>query len=139
MESVQEGLCCFIVKKINQIYHFLVQAKIEPGNFDVLEFAPTIQCLTGNYRNSENKLPYLNLVLNCSKNRIIFDTYQSEEGGRFFREQNRNMIILADDEVDVKTPHNYIWMTLNQLNSFLSYNNYVNIQARSLIAAIQFF
>ena len=63
---------------------------------------------------------------------------QSEEGGRFYREQNRNMIIIAGDEVPNKLPPNYIWMTLNQLYTFLKFNNYLNIQARSLIAAISF-
>jgi oxidase EvaA len=63
---------------------------------------------------------------------------QSEEGGRFFREQNRNMLILADNNFDIVLPENYIWMTLNQLNMFLKFNNYLNIQIRSLIAAIGF-
>ena len=31
----------FLVKKINGIYHFLVQAKLECGNFDIVELAPT--------------------------------------------------------------------------------------------------
>jgi oxidase EvaA len=48
------------------------------------------------------------------------------------------MIIVAGDEIPVKLPDKYIWMTLNQLYTFLKFNNYLNIQARSLIAAISF-
>ncbi len=139
IQPAQEGLIAFVVKKIDGIQHVLMQAKLECGNFDVLEFAPTVQCLTGNYRETESgKLPFLDYVLTAKKDRIRFDTLQSEEGGRFYREQNRNVIIEADEEFPVEVPSNYIWMTLNQLFYFIKFNNYLNIQSRSLLAAIDF-
>ena len=139
VQPAQEGLIAFIIKKINGVYHFLVQAKLESGNFDVLEMAPTVQCLTGNYRQTtKGSLPFLELVLNAPKECILFDTLQSEEGGRFFQEQNRNLLIKVNDSFNEPIPENYCWMTLNQLHSFLRYNNYLNIQARSLISAISF-
>ncbi|WP_394752345.1 NDP-hexose 2,3-dehydratase family protein [Crenothrix sp.] len=139
VEPSQEGLCAFVCKEINGLLHFAVQAKLECGNHDIIEFAPTVQCLTGNYRYTlEGSLPFLEFVLSAPSQSIYFDTLQSEEGGRFFREQNRNMIVIAGDEVTIDLPPNFIWMTLNQLNTFLMFNNYLNIQARSLIAAISF-
>lgn len=139
VEPAQEGLCAFVCKEINGVLHFAVQAKLECGNHDIIEFAPTVQCLTGNYRDTkEGSLPFLDYVLNASEEQIYFDALQSEEGGRFFREQNRNMIIIAGDEFPDELPSNYIWMTLQQLYTFLKFNNYLNIQARSLIAAISF-
>lgn len=139
VEPAQEGLCAFVCKEINGILHFAVQAKLECGNFDIIEFAPTVQCLTGNYKNTDsNSLPFLSYVLNVDKGQILYDTLQSEEGGRFFKEQNRNMIILAGDEISEQLPENYIWMSLNQLHTFIKFNNYVNIQARSLLAALKF-
>ena len=139
IEPAQEGLCAFVCKEINGLLHFAVQAKLECGNHDIIEFAPTVQCLTGNYRQTkEGALPFLDYVLAANPQQIVFDTLQSEEGGRFFREQNRNMIIIAGDEVSVELPDNYIWMSLNQLYTFLKFNNYLNIQARSLISAISF-
>ena len=139
IQPMQEGLLAFVIKKINGVYHFLIQAKLESGNFDILEFAPTVQCLTDNYLDTEeNTLPFLNYVLNAKNEQIRFDTYQSEEGGRFFREQNHSMIIEAEDDFPMEVPENYTWITLNQLNYFLKFNNYVNIQARSLISSISF-
>jgi oxidase EvaA len=139
VEPAQEGLCAFVCKEINGILHFAVQTKLECGNFDIIEFAPTVQCLTGNYNESkQGNLPFLDYVLNVSKEYIFYDTIQSEEGGRFFREQNRNMIVFGGDELSVDLPENYIWMTLNQLLTFIKYNNYINIQARSLIASLSF-
>jgi len=140
IEPAQEGICAFIAKEIKGRYHFLVQAKLESGNFDILELAPTVQCLTGSYDTAKslNTLPFLNYILTADKEQVIFDTLQSEEGGRFYREQNRSMIILVGDDFSTDVPHNYSWMTLNQLKTFIKFNNYLNIQARSLISAITF-
>lgn len=138
VQPVQQGLVAFLVKKINGVYHFLVQAKVESGNFDVVEMAPTVQCLTGSYYDSANTLPFLKNVLEAAPEQIRIDTLQSEEGGRFWQEQNRNVIIEVSDDFSEDVPSNYIWMTLNQLITFLEFNNYLNIQARSLISLINF-
>lgn len=140
IKAAQDGIAAFIVKKINGIYHFLVQAKLEAGNFDVVELAPTVQCLTGNYRkgNNEYTVPYLDVVLNASKEQTWYSVYQSEEGGRFYHEQNLNMIVEVPEDSPVEEGGNYCWMTLNQLQYFVVFNNYVNISARSILSAIQY-
>ena len=138
VQPVQQGLVAFIVKKINGVHHFLVQAKVESGNFDVVELAPTVQCLTGSYEDSIHSLPFLKDVVQAKPDQIRIDTLQSEEGGRFWREQNRNVIIEVGDEFSIDVPNNYTWMTLNQLITFLEFNNYLNIQARSLVSLVSF-
>jgi oxidase EvaA len=140
IKSSQEGIIAFLIKKINNVIHFLVQAKIEAGNYDILELAPTVQCLTGNYRSGKNEyeVPFIDLVLNAKKDNIIYSCMQSEEGGRFYKEQNLNMIVQVEDDFNEKLPEMYIWMTLNQIQAFIQFNNYFNIQARSLISAITF-
>ncbi|MBE6069651.1 MAG: NDP-hexose 2,3-dehydratase [Clostridium lundense] len=138
VQPQQQGLCAFIIKDIDSVPHFLVQAKLECGNYDVMELAPTVQCLTGKYNTSTETLPFLSYVLNAPKNQVLFDTLQSEEGGRFYHEQNRNMLIKVGDDFPIVVPDNYRWMTLNQLFSFLKFNNFLNIQARSLLSALKF-
>ncbi len=135
---MQQGICGYIIKKINGIYHFLVQAKLECGNFDVIELAPTVQCLTGNVFLSEEKPPFVDYILNAKKEQIIIDSLQSEEGGRFYKEQNRNIIVEADESFDEVLPDRYTWMTLKQIYDFLQFNNYLNIQSRSLISVLPY-
>ena len=138
IKPAQEGLIGFIIKKIHDTYHFLVQAKVEIGCFDVLEIAPTVQCLTGNYRENQNEysVPFIDCFLNPKGFRIIHKSLQSEEGGRFFQEQNLNMIIEASDDFPLEVPENYCWMTFSQLLLFMKFNNYLNIATRNLLALI---
>lgn len=126
-----EGICCFFAKKFDGVYHLLVQLKDEIGSFDGVEMAPTIQMSVENLDKSPFYEQYQKLINTDS---VLFDVMQSEEGGRFFQEQNRNIIIEINE--DLELPRNYIWMTLNQLKTFLQYNNYVNIQARSIMSSL---
>ncbi|MBC8205101.1 MAG: NDP-hexose 2,3-dehydratase family protein [FCB group bacterium] len=130
-----EGKVGFIIREINGILHFLVQLKLESGNIDILGLAPTVQCITGSY--GEGYIPeYAEEILNPERCRIILDTMQSEEGGRFYHEANRNLILLGDDSFPLKTPQRYLWMTLKQLKELLKYNNYLNVETRSLLALV---
>ncbi|MCR4558612.1 MAG: NDP-hexose 2,3-dehydratase family protein [Bacteroidales bacterium] len=137
VQPMQQGICAFIIKKIDGVYHFLIQAKLECGNFDVMELAPTVQCLTDKVSVIEAP-DFYNYVVNARKEQILFDTLQSEEGGRFYHEQNRNLIVMADDNFPLELPPRYTWMTLRQIYEFLRFNNYLNIQARSLISALNY-
>jgi dTDP-4-dehydro-6-deoxy-alpha-D-glucopyranose 2,3-dehydratase len=139
IQSLQEGLCAFVMKEINGVIHFAVQAKIETGNFDIVEFAPTVQAVNRDFRKSNSEdLPFLNYVINASTQQIVFDIMQSEEGGRFYHDQNRYLLVMAESTFPELLPQYFIWMTLNQINTFIKINNVFNIQARSLVAAISF-
>ncbi len=130
IRPVNKGFSCFISKTINGILHFLVQAKTECGNFDLIEFAPTVQ--TSGSLSEKN--PFFKVISLGANDNMIFDSFQSEEGGRFYHEQNRNTILLTKEDFEV--PDNFIWMTLHQLLFFASFSNCINIQARNLLAAI---
>ncbi len=140
IQSTQDGIIAFLVKSIDGVFHFLVQAKIEAGNFDIIELAPTVQCLTGSYREGEREyeVPFLSYIEEAKPEQICYDAMQSEEGGRFYREQNRNLIIEVPDDFPEALPDTHMWMTLNQIKLFIRFNNYLNIEARSLISAVQF-
>lgn len=140
VQPMQQGICAFIIKRIGEVYHFLVHAKLECGNFDVYELAPTVQCLTGNLQETprEQWPAYADYVIEPENATVLYDALQSEEGGRFYHEQNRNMILEVESDFPIETPPDYHWMTLGQIFEFLRFNNYINIQARSLIAAIKY-
>lgn len=130
------GIIGFIIKEIKGVLHFLVQLKMESGVMDLLEIAPTVQCISDNYT-VDNMPLFTDKFLNRGKATTIFDVYQSEEGGRFFKESNRNIVILAEESFPTKEPPFYVWLTLRQLKEFVKFNNFVNIEARSLLACLK--
>ena len=138
VQPMQRGLCALLMKQIDGVMHFLIQAKLECGNLDVVELAPTVQCLTGSYTSGS---PFaLGEVLNAAPEQVVYDVWQSEEGGRFYYEQNRNLVVEAREDFPAENiPENFRWMTLGELREFLRFNNYLNIQLRSLLAALNLF
>lgn len=129
------GMLAFAVKEINNVLHFLVQAKAEPGNIDIVELSPSVSCSNYEHVMTQQVRPFLFDEMLNPANTILYDNLQSEEGGRFFKVQNRNMIVLINKEIEL--PSNYIWMTLRQAKEFMRYGMF-NIEARSIISSIAF-
>lgn len=129
-------LIAFLVKDINGIKHFLCKYTKEPGIFDTVEIGPTLHVL--------EKEPLLtDYISNYTYNKIhegekvIKSVLLSEEGGRFYHEENRNIILEADNDLKINNIcEKYKWLTLGQINFLISKDSYVNIQARNLIALI---
>lgn len=136
----KSGLVAYIAKNINGVLHFLFQAKVEPGNFDIIEMAPTVQCITDSYEFDapEERPAFLDYILNVSADQVRSSSLQSEEGGRFFQESNKYLIVEAEDEFPLEVPDNFIWITLGQVKEFVKYNNYVNVEARCLLSLLRF-
>jgi dTDP-4-dehydro-6-deoxy-alpha-D-glucopyranose 2,3-dehydratase len=129
------GTSGFLKKIINGSSHVLVHYKMECGFIDSFEVAPTVQCVAENY--FADKLPvYYKYFIDENNFFKIFDTYQSEEGGRFYQESNRNIIMLVDSSFPVDEQYGYYWMTISQLKTLINYTNLINIEARSLISCM---
>ena len=140
VQPMQEGLSVLFARQFGGVLHFLLQARVECGNFDVIEFAPTIQCLTGPHKSPIGYVPKFLAEYQSGEcvREVLFDTRQSEEGGRFYHEQNHNVVCLVNEVVPEIPPENFFWLTLGQIKEFLRFNNYLNIQVRSLISALNY-
>jgi len=130
-----QGLTGFITQRRGGLLHLLVHARMEPGVFDMLEMAPTVQYLPGS---PDAQPPFLRYFTEPAPSTVRFSALQSEEGGRFFHYRNRNMIVEAPESERINAPPGFIWMTLGQLQEFVRYNNYLNIEARGLLACLAF-
>ncbi|MBN1978717.1 MAG: NDP-hexose 2,3-dehydratase family protein [Anaerolineae bacterium] len=132
------GILGIITKVFNGTRYFLMQAKMEPGNVNALQLSPTVQATKSNYTQvHRGKLPpYLAYFLDHDKARILVDQLQSEQGARFLRKRNRNMIIEIAEDVP---PHDeFRWLTLGQIKQLLTVDNLVNMDARTVLSCIPF-
>lgn len=129
------GILC---KEIDGIMHFLMQAKIEPGNINCVQISPTIQATKSNFTQKHGgaKPAYLDYFLNASRYEIVVDQIQSEQSSRFYKKRNRNILIRVEEDVPVLPSHH--WMTLGQIKRLMREDNLVNMDTRTVLSCIPF-
>lgn len=134
------GFLGFIVKKFNGVMHFLMQAKIEPGNLNIVQLSPTLQATRSNYTRvhggkSPNYLEYFNGEKEVY---VLVDQLQSEQGARFLHKRNRNIIVEINEDEEISVKDGFIWVSLGQIKELLRYPNVVNMDSRTVISCIKF-
>lgn len=130
-----DGVTALLVKEFDGVLHLLVQTRPEAGSLAGAELGPTVQCTPGNYRDRPPP-PFLDEVRTAPPERVLHDTVQSEEGGRFYHTQNRYLIVEAPENLGRDVPPNFIWITVAQAIYLLRHGNYLNVYTRSLILAL---
>ena len=128
------GILGFLASNINGVLHLLVQLKIEPGNPNGFQLSPTVQATRSNYSQVHGgKLPpYLEFFIPGRKTISIRDAYQSEQGFRYYKKRNRNLIVFTDNPPDAGD--NHIWMTLGQIRELSKEPMLVNSCTRSVLS-----
>ncbi|WP_238903622.1 NDP-hexose 2,3-dehydratase family protein [Clostridium sp. YIM B02506] len=121
----------------NNVRKFLVTTKPEIGSFDKIEIGPTIQLEANHNCYYDNDVEVLFRKKVEDKNGIMIDVILSEEGGRFYHEQNRNIILEIDKDEIKLLPQGYFWLEYSSLNLLIQSNNCLNIQLRNLISLIE--
>jgi hypothetical protein len=77
--------------------------------------------------------------LGCRGNRdqIRNNVILSEEGGRFYHEQNKNIVLRVSHERIGELPEGYFWLDYATLNAMVQFNNVLNIQLRNLLSILE--
>lgn len=127
-------LCC----KYEGEWHYLMQAKIEPGNVNVVQLSPTLQATKSNFTQAHGgKRPeFLDYFMNMKPEDIIVDQIQSEQSSRFMHKRNRNVILTVDELLAEPATHR--WMTLSQIKRMMHCDNLVNMDTRTVLSCIPY-
>jgi oxidase EvaA len=133
----------FITKIFNQTLHYLVSFEIKPGlknsylsctvrtsdfvnykkNYDLTNFKKNI--INENFVNKKN-------------GKLLYNTIQSDEGGRFYKSQICYSVFQLFDNYNLKISENYIWISHNQMINLIK-NKYFDIEARILFACFNLY
>jgi dTDP-4-dehydro-6-deoxy-alpha-D-glucopyranose 2,3-dehydratase len=119
----------FIIYKYNKITHYLLKAVQEPGSSDP-KFTSTISEKNLLIKDLK-KLDYSNFF---KKKNHLFNVINSDEGGRFFKNQSRNIVCETNNHNKIKLKKNFIWASHNQLIELIN-KNLLTIEARNLFAS----
>ena len=130
------GILGILMKKINGVPHYLLQAKAEPGNIGKLQLSPTLQATTSNLLKAHGgKRPLFAEYFDETNNpKIIYAKWQSEDGGRFHLKSNYNMIVEIEENKELDIPDYFIWITLYQIKQLLKIENFVGPHVRGIIS-----
>jgi oxidase EvaA len=132
------GYLGIIVREFQGVLHFLLQAKIEPGNVNKVQLSPTIQATHSNFsRVHQGGLPaYFEYFVNPDSNQIIYDQLQSEQGSRFLKKRNRNVVLFSSNAEPLD--NRFRWFTLYQIQKFMQQDNLVNMDTRTVLGSLPY-
>jgi NDP-hexose 2,3-dehydratase len=136
LDQPDRSILGILVKEIDGVLHFLMQAKMEPGNVSPAQLSPTVQATPSNYLRTHKGAParYLEYFVEPGRARVLVDLLQSEQGSWFGGKRNRNMVMEVTD--DVAHHDDFIWLTLGELYALLARPNVVNMDSRTVLSCL---
>jgi dTDP-4-dehydro-6-deoxy-alpha-D-glucopyranose 2,3-dehydratase len=143
-EAMGRATFALFTAQIDGRRHFLVRLTPEVGCFDGLELGPTVQLEpveTADRHDAVQLLLQKALETDSRGARDsgclrVHDVLLSEEGGRFYHEENRNLVIEIDPSRVSQLPPGYLWLDFRTLNQLVQTNNVLNIQLRNLLSLL---
>ena len=112
---------------------YLLQAKVEPGNINKLQLAPTVQATESNFKRAHGgkKVPYINFFFKL-KNKKRY--HQSEQGFRYLNKFNSNLLVSINKSF--KKKDNFFWFSKSELKRLILKKNILNMDTLSVFSTI---
>ncbi|MFA6081568.1 MAG: NDP-hexose 2,3-dehydratase family protein [Patescibacteria group bacterium] len=132
IDQREVGTLGFLIRERKQKKEILVQAKIEPGNSNIIQLAPTCQATKSNSMmvHGGNEPPFSHLFIK-EHPQIISSTLQSEQGSKFFEKRNQNILAVSNHIMEIPDTHQ--WISVEKILALLSEDFLVNTDARSVL------
>ena len=126
------GTLGFLMRLHEGRQQLLVQAKLEPGNVRLIQLAPTCQATDSNARqlHGGQRPPYVDRFRPGAAN-AMSDVAHSEQGTRFFRKRNRNVLVFTEHDEPVPPTHR--WLDVDRVLDLAGQSYLVNTDARSVL------
>jgi oxidase EvaA len=130
------GLLGLIRTYINDMPHYLVDAKFEPGNFQDIQFSPTLQATFSNIEmahggSSPNYIEFFKDYKN--KENYIFNNWLSEDGGRLYKKRNLGLIKSVNFEKIGPLKSSFIYLSRHQILALSKNETIINPHLMRLI------
>lgn len=136
-EAMGHAVFGLIIADVDSCMKILVRIKSEIGTFDRMELAPTIQWESTHKSSHDDSVEKIFRERLREHRNVILDVMLSEEGGRFYQEQNRNVVLRVEYDIFEKLPDGYVWANYSTLNLLVQINNCLNIQLRNLLSTLE--
>ncbi|MGW9408505.1 NDP-hexose 2,3-dehydratase family protein [Streptomyces diastaticus] len=135
------GTLGILMKDFGGVPHFLMQAKMEPGNVNTLQLSPTVQATRSNSARAHGGSAVRHLEFfaghgpgGTGRGRVLLDVLQSEHGSYFLHKRNRHMVV--ETQEDIPEHEDFRWLTLGQIHRLLRRDHLVNMDARTVLSCV---
>jgi oxidase EvaA len=136
LTQLDGGVLAMVARETENGVQFLLQAQAECGNIDVLQLGPTVQSTWSNIRRAHagRRPPMLEVVFAETGVRIIYRANHNEEGGRFWKKSNENVLVFLDDEGVIETSMKmFYWASLSQIKELALRDNVLNPFVKTIL------
>ena len=130
------GVLAFIARVIKNKVEFLVDAKTEPGDDSNIKICPSFQATQSNMNRAHGgRLPnFYDMVINLKKTKLIYSASHNEEGARFWKKSNLNVIVQLQNPFDKRIKgENYKWVNYSQIKRLSLKNNIINPFVKTIL------
>lgn len=131
------GVLAFISRQTKKFgTEFLVNAKIEPGDNSIIKISPSFQATQSNMNRAHGgKRPiFHDIVIQLKNAELIYYTIHNEEGARFWKKSNWNVIVKLNNPFDKRIKgKNYKWVSLTQLKKLALRDSCVNPFVKTIL------
>ncbi len=138
VDQPEVGVLGFLARSFDGVLHVLVQAKLEPGNPDVVQLSPTVQATRSNYTQAHGgrRPEHIDWFLGPRPGRVLLDQLQREHGGHFLGKRSRNIVVELAAADHVAEGDAFRWLSLRQLCRLLEAPNLLSMNTRNLLACL---
>lgn len=133
------GVLALLCRETARGVDFLLQAKADPGNIGYLQFCPTIQSTWETVRGLENgeRVAFAEYLEPSNDVRVIYRARHNEEGSRFWRKSNENLILFVEDAGRLSVGgSSYQWASLSQIKHMMLIDDIVGPYVRTVLAPL---
>lgn len=110
---------------------FLLQTVAECGNIDVLQIGPSVQHTLAD---RGNRSPIMEVFTATTDVRIVYRANHTEEGSRFWKRSNQNVVAFLDDQRIIE-PHisMFYWASLSQIKELALIDNVLSPFVKTIL------
>ena len=134
------GVLAFICR-VTERYgvQFLIEAKTEPGDDSDIKIAASFQATQSNINRAHGgrRPKFYDIVVQLKGAKLIYCAAHNEEGARFWKKSNLNVIVKLNNPYDPRIEgKNYRWASYTQLKKIALKNNILNPFVKTILFMI---
>ena len=134
------GVLAFITRITrDKKVEFLINARTEPGDNSDIKLCPSFQATQSNMNKAHGgDLPkFFDIVMKLKNSKLIYAASHNEEGARFWKKTNLNVIVQLNNPKDKRIKgENFKWVSYTQIKKLSLKNNIINPFVKTILFLI---